>query len=70
MAAKFSPAPRCRGLVPELCSPLERAILVQDDSLVDQCCPGQEIRKTNVEWRYSARFIMIEGSDVEMTGNA
>jgi hypothetical protein len=32
----------------ELCCPLERAILIQDDSLVDQGCPGQEIRKTNV----------------------
>ena len=33
---------------PELCCPLERTILVQDDSLVDQGCPRQEVRKTGI----------------------
>lgn len=32
----------------ELCCPLERTILVQDNSLVDQGCPRQEVRKTGV----------------------
>ena len=33
---------------PELCCPLERTILVQDDSLVDESCPGQEVGETRV----------------------
>ncbi|QCK01098.1 hypothetical protein DAA61_39170 [Bradyrhizobium sp. WBAH33] len=28
---------------PELCRPLERAVLVQDDSFVDKGCPRQEV---------------------------
>ena len=32
----------------ELCRPLERAILVQDDALVDQGCPRQEVGKTGI----------------------
>nr|WP_265575649.1 ribonucleotide reductase N-terminal alpha domain-containing protein [Bradyrhizobium sp. WBAH33] len=33
---------------PELRRPLERAVLVQDDSLVDQGCPGQEVGEPRV----------------------
>ena len=44
---------------PKLCRALKRAILVEDDALVDQSGPGQEIRETAyVDRRYSARFIM------------
>src|SRR3954471_11966422 len=31
---------------------------------------GRKSARRALEWRYSARFIMMESSDVEMTGNA
>ena len=55
---------------PEFCCPLERPILVEDDSLIDKGRPRQKVGKTGIRNGDIRQDSSCEDSDVEMTGNA